>query len=577
MADVILRDDDFIEPVDANEPESQAEPEEIIVAPMAVRNRANRTESVADVASSQTAFAPEPPQPTQNSNSGLVNTIRQGLGEVPPLPHVIRELLRELTDPDSNARSIARIASSDPTLAASLIRMVNSAALGLRRKVTSVAEAVSYLGYSTVRSLVIRMRLEHIMPARGKQAAYDAEDLWVHSLAVAYAAETLAERVPDVDRGFVSTLGLLHDIGKLAINSYFPQSAEEIRNPAKQFPGETMLERERRVLGGDHSEIGATLAQHWKLPPELCEAIRFHHCPQNAPPTMSRTVRNATTIVHLANQLAKYCYVYSDDMEIDIVSGDLLRDAGLPGPMTRWLSSKVRFAISRAVFFADENTARAANNPIGAVRRFLRLTSTGTIPKDMPPLSNAAAGLKWADADWDRNLPQDSIMVDAPGRARISSSLDASASNRMDSARMPTTRFARFKARAIPANIEKVMSAASDHLDKLRFDDNNKNPARFVLRRLLGSLSEIGPGEMVEICVGKSQGALVAVVTCPALRFEKRFGPGTDCYVARAALERELANVLNLRWFARVRTTRDGSTIMFFGHAPDEGEKRRAA
>src|SRR5712671_6443883 len=73
--------------------------------------------------------------------------IRQGLAEVPPLPHVVRELMRELSDPTSNARSVARIAASDPTLAASLIRTVNSAALGMRRKVTSVAEAVSYLGY----------------------------------------------------------------------------------------------------------------------------------------------------------------------------------------------------------------------------------------------------------------------------------------------------------------------------------------------------------------------------------------------------------------------------------------------
>src|SRR5512132_2151354 len=94
----------------------------------------------------------------------VVAPIREGLSEVPPLPHVVRELLRELSDPTSNARSVAAIAASDPALAASLI------------------------GYSLVRSLVVRMRLQLIMPARsGGQQAYDAEDLWVHSLAVAYA------------------------------------------------------------------------------------------------------------------------------------------------------------------------------------------------------------------------------------------------------------------------------------------------------------------------------------------------------------------------------------------------------
>jgi len=143
----------------------------------------------------------------------VLPSVRQGLAEVPPLPHVVRELLKELSDPSSTARSVARIATTDPTLAAALIRTVNSAALGLRRKINSVTEAVSYLGYSVVRSLVVRMRLEQILPTRGGQAGYDAEDLWIHSLAVAQAADCLAERIPGVDRGFVSTLGLLHDIG----------------------------------------------------------------------------------------------------------------------------------------------------------------------------------------------------------------------------------------------------------------------------------------------------------------------------------------------------------------------------
>src|SRR5580765_3806630 len=105
--------------------------------------------------------------------SNVLAPIRQGLSEVPPLPHVVRELLRELSDPASSARSVARIAASDPTLAATLIRTVNSAAIGLRRKITSVSESVAYLGYSTVRSLVIRMRLQHIMLTRPGQPAYD--------------------------------------------------------------------------------------------------------------------------------------------------------------------------------------------------------------------------------------------------------------------------------------------------------------------------------------------------------------------------------------------------------------------
>ena len=193
------------------------------------------------------------PTVSHSTPAAVFAPIREGLSEIPPLPHVVRELLRELSDPASNARSVAAIATSDAALAASLLRTVNSAAFGLRRKITSVAEAVSLLGYSLVRSLVIRMRLQLLVPARGGQQADDAEDLWVHSLAVAYAAEALSQRTQGLDKGFISTLGLLHDIGKLAINSYFPTSAQQVRPRSPDRPDESFLDRERRILGADHA------------------------------------------------------------------------------------------------------------------------------------------------------------------------------------------------------------------------------------------------------------------------------------------------------------------------------------
>src|SRR5690606_8698029 len=147
--------------------------------------------------------------------------------------------------------------------------------------------------------------------------------------------ECLAERVPGVDKGLVATLGLLHDIGKLAVNSYFPHAADDLRKSDSEHPDETFLERERRVLGADHAELGAMLAEHWKLPPEIVESIRTHHAP---PPAGDNAINKAVVIVHLANQLAKYCYVYSEDMEIDIVDDELFRSVSLIGPLPRLLT-----------------------------------------------------------------------------------------------------------------------------------------------------------------------------------------------------------------------------------------------
>ncbi|HYE16846.1 MAG TPA: HDOD domain-containing protein [Tepidisphaeraceae bacterium] len=485
--------------------------------------------------------------------------VLQHLSEVPPLPHVVRELIRELSDPQSSARSVARIAASDPALAAQLIRTVNSAAMGLGRTIASVAEAVSYLGYAAVRALVIRMRLQTFMPAAPGQPAYDAEDLWVHSLAVAYAADAIAARARPqsgrpIDRGFVSTLGLLHDIGKLAINSYFPDSAAKIRTRSVEFPDESYLDRERRVLGAGHAEIGAMLATHWKLPPDLVEAIRWHHAPQSAPDTVPPHARNAAVIVHAANQVAKYCYVYSQDMEIDIVPDDVLKLAGLPTPMARLLGADVRRAVSHAIFFIDQSSTR----PLKAISRFVRLSSTGrpsadTMPSVTLPQTYRVAHVGIAFDDW----------LERIGRVPLRIDCSLGTPDRIKNVAHGAGPAARFTARVAPGTIERILTGAAAHLDTLRLPDDVKRPALFLLRRLLPNLEEIATGEVVDVIQCVYRGKLLTAVRSRALAFANRLPPAAPASAGPALLTRELANVINLRWFSRIRTTADGTAVLF--------------
>lgn len=506
---------------------------------------------------------PGPPAPAV-----LFNHIREGLNLVPPLPHVVRELIAELNDPASSAKTVARIATSDPALAAALIRTVNSASLGLRRKVTSVSESVSYLGYSVVRSVVIRMRLEQVLPSRaGASSGYDSEDLWVHALAVAHAGACLAERVKGLDRGFVSTLGLLHDIGKLAINSQFPDSAAKLLAPDPAHLGESLLDRERRVLGADHAELGAMLAAHWKLPNDLVEAIRWHHAPLAAPGTLPPAVRAATILVHLANQLAKYCYVYGQDMEIDLVDDATLRRVGFVGPVTRLLNAKTRAAISRGIFFADECSTR----PVGTVRRFIRLL-------DGPDARRAMAKPR------QRSQSEPRVRITDDNADRLFS---AGRPAGRGSTRKPTRPPARqpdaspastgadqkcFRGRTTPKSIETLSSEVTAHLDALPLEEDVRLPARFLARRLLPALLPIGKsGEPADVAVSLDGVRLLLAIRSPVLAFAARLGradDGADLHprVARKVLETELANVLNLRWFAEIYTSRDGTTLMFVSH-----------
>jgi putative nucleotidyltransferase with HDIG domain len=277
----------------------------------------------------------------------LLDEVVAGLEQAPPLPHVLFQVLTELDSVGSSAASIASIVATEPVLTAAILRAANSAATGLVRRIISADEAVAYLGFSTVRALILRMQLAKLIPQRGTKG-YDSEQLWVHSMVVAQVAAHLAKRVGIVETGLVSTIGLLHDIGKLAINSLFPDSVAKLweRNPNAPAD-ESFLGRERRLFGADHAFIGGFLALRWKLPQELVDAIRLHHLPagHGSLDGMSPELRRATRIVHVANQLAKYSHVYCADMEIDIVPEQLLTQLGLPGDLEVLLNGDVQQVI----------------------------------------------------------------------------------------------------------------------------------------------------------------------------------------------------------------------------------------
>ena len=298
----------------------------------------------------------------------MLPAVKEGLSLLPPLPVVVVELLREIQDPKSTASSVAEVASSDPSLAASLLRTSNSAAMGLSRTITSVSEAVSYLGFGTVKAMVIRLRLDQVLTPKNDVHALDADDLWVHSLAVSYAAECLARQIGGVDNGFVATLGLMHDIGKLAILSQFPEEATQLRATLTDT-SKSWHEREAAAFGQDHAGIGANLAAKWKLPADLIQAIRWHHRPAAAfGPGDPLPLRKAVQIVQIANQLAKYCFPYADVMEIEQVSEEGFALLNLEPSLAKLLDKPIRDAMSKAIFFAEGNTRM----PSAAPRRFLR-------------------------------------------------------------------------------------------------------------------------------------------------------------------------------------------------------------
>jgi putative nucleotidyltransferase with HDIG domain len=309
-----------------------------------------------------------PEHASELEKSEMLDEVVRELDQIPPLPKAVHQILRELNGMGSTARSVATIVATEPVLVASLLRLVNSAAFGLRREILSIDEAVAYLGFSTVKTLVVRLKLGPLMSGGGtgvnSKSGYSPEKLWLHSVAVGQTAEHLAKRVGGVDPWLAGTIGLLHDIGKLAINSSFKKEVRKLWDGASG--DESFLARERRIFGADHAFIGAYLAGKWNLPNDLVEAIRLHHMPADDPSVgdMQTDLLRATAVVHVANQLVKYSHVYCADMEIDIVPPRALKALGLPDDLEKVLDRQTKQVIERSVLLMTDPVAVQRNDHV---------------------------------------------------------------------------------------------------------------------------------------------------------------------------------------------------------------------
>jgi putative nucleotidyltransferase with HDIG domain len=486
-----------------------------------------------------------------NSLENLLPDVRKGLDLLPPLPTVVLELLKEIQSAKSSAASVAQIAASDPSLAASLLRTVNSSAFGLANKITSVPQAVSYLGFDSVRSLVVQLRLERLLPKTNAKAAVESEDLWAHSLAVSYIAMALADRVPDVDRGFISTLGLMHDIGRLAILSQFPDRVQAMR-AAEAIEGESRLAREARFFGADHAAIGAMLGNRWQLPADLTLAIRWHHAPGQAfEPSDPVSLRKAGYLIQVADQLAKYCFAYADDMEIAAPAEGALELLGLGNSMQELLDAKVRAAATQAILLADENSGRA----IDVVRPFVNIRqgdAAAELARRVGPSQDSAR-----------------IAIGDKGDELIDSAKQVLRFKGESPVQNISGDAVRLTALPNIAGVKWLQSTIAEQWEARSISARLCAPSRALLRALLPNLLEVDPAKvedsMIDAALQWDGLHLRLAVRCPRLGFASRLPENVEPEAARRVVEAELANVLNMSWF-EIECSADGETLLFTSH-----------
>jgi HD-like signal output (HDOD) protein len=188
---------------------------------------------------------------------------------LPPFPAVAQKILELTGNGACPINDVARLVRTDAAFSAEVLRLANSAVLGLRFEVVNILQAVSLLGTARLNSLVLTIAVRDLVrDVRTNEALRLA---WRHNFATALAAEWIAEPC-GFERAAGYTYGLLHELGRLAMVLTFGYRYDAVLSRAARTD-EDLEALERMALGVDHCQVGRWLAEHWCLPPKMTEAI----------------------------------------------------------------------------------------------------------------------------------------------------------------------------------------------------------------------------------------------------------------------------------------------------------------
>jgi HD-like signal output (HDOD) protein len=199
------------------------------------------------------------------------------VGDLPPLPHVASRAISMLENPDVTSGDLTELLSSDPALAARVLKIANSAMFARQRQITTINQAIMVIGFKTLKGIVVAATLRQLNKKYGKLE----QIIWENSLCTAMAANKIAStlRKSYVDEVFL--LGLLHDLGKVVLVNHTPDEYLQIAEMTKQ--GVVFYEAEEKVLGYSHPLIGALVAKKWNFSAQASQVILHHHDPIEQP------------------------------------------------------------------------------------------------------------------------------------------------------------------------------------------------------------------------------------------------------------------------------------------------------
>lgn len=202
---------------------------------------------------------------------------------IPSFPDVAMRLCAMVQNEAATMEDFAKVISLDTGLAARCLQVASSTGFAAR-PIDNIQQALMLIGIQQIRRIAFAVAT--IGALSEFKANVDWRRFWLHNVLVARLTDKVASTFRPTN-GLEYLAGLLHDVGKLFIENYFPKEFEQVIAGAieRQCTHATM---EQEILGLDHTQVGAALCERMQVHNHILQAVCYHHDPLNSGHTSDR-------------------------------------------------------------------------------------------------------------------------------------------------------------------------------------------------------------------------------------------------------------------------------------------------
>lgn len=247
-----------------------------------------------------------------------VDDIVSSIRSVPVAPEVLPKLQARLMNVDTDVHDLTDLIKLDSGLTSSILRVSNSAYYGRDSQISDVAESITLIGYQETLRMVARCSYSTVMKEPLKAYGIPGQQLWCEAVISAIAMEKLCERTgAESAEGYVS--GLLHAIGRVAINDFIVRSGRLV-SPPPLGNAQAMAEWEVKASGFHSGLVGGAMLRKWRFAKDTIEAVERQYAT-----TLRPDEPMLCCLLPLAVAMAEFLYEKTKDVkeepEVDPMSG----------------------------------------------------------------------------------------------------------------------------------------------------------------------------------------------------------------------------------------------------------------